>query len=660
MTSEVSPHVSAAPPKLGGFDPRISTALSLFAIAIILTILKPFLPGFMDRLPSWSETWAAYLDAGFDWLQNDLGLINVTRAIADGIGFLIDAAANILYGKSRWPKLEALPWSAVAGVAAVLGYWLGGWKLAVLAGGTFIWTALMGQWKWAMETMSVIVVAAPIGFTIGLLVGIWAWKSKRVESAMRPFLAILQTLPFYSYLLPAVIFFKVGPTAAAVATIVYSIPPMILMTNVGLKKVPPEVIEAGQMSGCTRWQMLRYVYLPSARTEILVGLNQVIMLSLAMVVLTAFIGMPGLGAKLLAMMNSFKLGRSFEIGITIVLLAIVLDRLTKAWVTKQPVHFEKGTLWWQRHITLLIGIGVFVFFMLISQFVPILDEVGRKQTLSMGKEIDTAIKGFLALDAVQWVTTGIRTFFNLYVLIPTENALLYIPTFALIAAVTGFCYLMGGIKPAIVGLVFFGLVAALGWWDRAMLTLHSTLTAVILSMLIGMPLAIRAARSEKASRRAIFICDTFQTFPSFVYLLPAIMLFGITPITVIMSILIYTMVPVVRYTVEGIRGVPVEMTEAAEMSGATQSQKLWKVQFPLAMPTIAVGLNQALMFAFFMVIIAAFIGTRDLGQEMQRTMAGTQLGKNFTLGFSVVLMALTFDIAINAWAERRRKALGLA
>lgn len=192
-----------------------------------------------------------------------------------------------------------------------------------------------------------------------------------------------------------------------------------------------------------------------------------------------------------------------------------------------------------------------------------------------------------------------------------------------------------------------------------MLTLHSTVTATLLAMLIGMPMAIRASRSETASRRMIYICDTAQTFPSFIYLLPAIMLFGITPVTVILSILIYTMVPIVRYTIEGLRGVPAEMTEAADMAGATRSQKLWNVQLPLAMPTIAVGLNQALMFSFFMVIIAAFIGTRDLGQEMQRTMAGTELGKNFTLGFSVVLMALAFDIAINSWSERKRKLLGL-
>ena len=638
----------------------VSIGLGFLLLALALLVLKPFLPAWVTRLPeAVILPWANWLDIGFDWVQNDLGLIHVTRQISGWLGFFIDAAANILYGKSRWPRLEALPWTAVAGVMAVLGYALGGWRLALLAGGTFVWTAMMGQWKWAMETMSVIVVAAPVSFMIGLLLGVWAWKNARVDAALRPVLMILQTLPFFSYLLPAVIFFKVGPTAAAVATIVYAMPPMILMTTVGLKKVPHEVVEAGYMSGCTRWQMLTRVYLPSARTEILVGLNQVIMLSLAMVVLTAFIGMPGLGAKLLAMMNSFKLGRSFEIGVTIVLLAVTLDRLTKAWVVQQPTHYEKGTPWWRRNLMLVIGVATFIFFLIIAQYIPILSEVGRRQSFSQGREIDGLIKGFLAWDPVQAVTETLRYFFNVWVLVPTERALLYVPTLGLIAAVTGVCFLLGGWRPAIIGFVFFGMVAWLGWWDRAMLTLHSVLTATILAFLFGMPMAIWASRTASASRRMILICDTAQTFPSFIYLLPAIMLFGVTPITVILAILIFTMVPVIRYTIEGLRGVPPELNEAADMAGATWRQKLLKVQLPMAMPTIAVGLNQALVFAFFMVIIAAFIGTRDLGQEMQRTLAGTDLGKNFTLGFSVVFMALTFDIAINAWAARRRKALGV-
>ncbi|MEM9343733.1 MAG: ABC transporter permease subunit [Pseudomonadota bacterium] len=639
----------------------VHLAWGLLALAALLIVLRPILPEGLVRFPeAVLLPWADWLDAAFAFLQNETPLMAITRAIADGLAFLIDAVANLLYGKSRWPRIGPIPWAAIAAALGVLGYALGGWRLALLAAGTCVWTALIGQWKWAMETMSVIIVAAPISFVLGLLLGTWAWQSRRVEAALRPILMILQTLPFFSYLLPAVIFFKVGPTAASVATIIYAMPPMILMTMVGLKNVPSAVVEAGKMSGCTRWQMMTRVYLPSARDEILVGLNQVIMLSLAMVVLTAFIGMPGLGAKLLAMMGSFKLGRSFEIGVTIVLIAVTLDRLVKAWVLQKPEHFEKGTPWWRRNQYLLLFIAAFALFTLLAQIFPILAEVGRRQSLSMGSEIDGIIKGALAWPPLKDATETLRYIFNVGLLVPTERALLFVPTLGVIAIVTALCLALGGWRPALIGLAFFTAVALLGWWDRAMLTLHSVLTATLLAFLIGMPMAVLASRSATASRRMIFLCDTAQTFPSFIYLLPAIMLFGITPLTVILAILIFTMVPVVRYTIEGLRGVPVEITEAADMSGTSWWQKLRHVQLPLALPTIAVGLNQALVFAFFMVIIAAFIGTRDLGQELQRTLAGTNLGTNFTLGFSVVFMALTFDIAINAWADRRRKALGQA
>jgi glycine betaine/proline transport system permease protein len=507
--------------------------------------------------------------------------------------------------------------------------------------------------------MSVLFIAAPLAFVIGLGLGIAAWKWQSVDRAIKPILSVLQTLPFFTYLLPAVIFFKVGPTAGAVATTIYAIPPMILMTSLGLQKVSNEVVEAGQMSGCTRYQMLRHVYIPSARTEILVGVNQVIMLCLAMVVLTAFIGMPGLGAKLLAMMGSFKLGRSFEIGVTIVLLAVMLDRMSKAWVVKQPEHFDRGTAWWRQHLTLLIGVGLFVFFVILAQAFPILSEIGRKQNFSQGKEIDVLIKGFLNIDIVKSTTHFLRAFLNVQVLIPFRNFMLSIPTLAFILLAVAFALALAGRKQALFALVFFTLVALSGWWDRAIITLYSVISAVTLAALIGLPVGIIAARSEKWSMRVLLACDTAQTFPSFVYLIPAIMLFGITDIAVIFSILIFAMVPLTRYTIEGLRTVPAEMTEAADMAGATKMQKLWSVQLPLALPTMAIGFNQAIMFAFFMVIIAAFIGTQDLGQELQRTLAGTDLGKNFVLGICVSLMALTFDLTLMKWATDKKQMLGL-
>jgi len=641
---------------------RGQMAIAFVAIAMLLGGLQysGTLPAWLHRLPETViPNFALWLDAIFNFVKDDLGLLRLTRFLTEGLEWMLDFSANIFFGKRRFPNIGPMPWAAVAAVAAVVGYHLGGWRLALLGGGTMVWTALIGQWKIAMQTMSVLAIAAPLAFAIGISLGVAAWKYDWVDRVIKPVLSVLQTLPFFTYLLPAVIFFKVGPTAGAVATTIYAIPPMILMTTLGLKKVSPEVIEAGKMSGCTKGQMLRHVYIPSARTEILVGVNQVIMLCLAMVVLTAFIGMPGLGAKLLAMMGSFKLGRSFEIGVTIVLLAVMLDRMSKAWVTKQPEHFERGTPFWKRHSMLLLGLGLFVGFIILSKVVPFLGTVGRGQDFSQGKELDNLIKGFLNIEAVKATTGFLRAFLNVEILIPFRNFMLSIPTSAFILLVAAFALALAGRREAVLAVIFFSLVALSGWWDRAVITLYSVISAVTLAALIGLPIGIIASRSKRWSERVLLICDTAQTFPSFVYLIPAIMLFGITDIAVIFSILIFAMVPLTRYTIEGLRTVPEEMTEAADMSGATRIQKLWSVQLPLALPTMAVGFNQAIMFAFFMVIIAAFIGTQDLGQELQRTLAGTDMGKNFVLGICVSLMALTFDLTIMKWTADKKKMLGL-
>ncbi|MEZ5911043.1 MAG: ABC transporter permease subunit [Paracoccaceae bacterium] len=653
-----SADATRTPPRDGFGQP--GTATVMVAIAVLLILARPFLPDVLVRVPDWAvPAYDRWFQALFDFLKDDLGLIHVTRAISAVLEWLLDLTANLLYGKHRWPYLGPIPWTAIAAVAAVIGYALRGWRMAALAGGTFVWVALIGQWELAMQTMSVIAVAAPVAFVAGLVLGILAWKFPPFEAVLRPILAVFQTLPFFTYLLPAVIFFKVGPTAGCVATIAYAIPPMVLMTTLGLKKVSPDVVEAGHMSGATRWQMLRHVYVPAARTEILVGVNQVIMLSLAMVVLTAFIGMPGLGAKLLSLMNSLKLGRSFEIGVTIVLIAVTLDRCSKAWVVRQPEHFERGTPWWQRYRLLLVGIAAFALCVLVAQFVQVADQLKRGQNLSIGSEIDDVIRAIIDNGAINVATGWLRWFLITWVLIPFRNALLWLPTPAVILLVAAAGYAVGGRRSALIAGAFFAIVALSGWWDRSIITLYAVISAVALAAMIGLPLGILAARRKAWAEPILLVCDTAQTFPSFIYLIPAIMLFGVNDVAVIFAIFIFATVPLMRYTIEGIRAVPEELTEAADMSGATRSQKLWNVQIPLALPTMAVGFNQAIMFAFFMVIIAAFIGTQDLGQELQKTLAGNQLGKNFVLGMCVALMALTFDHIILRWSAARRKALGV-
>ena len=174
-----------------------------------------------------------------------------------------------------------------------------------------------------------------------------------------------------------------------------------------------------------------------------------------------------------------------------------------------------------------------------------------------------------------------------------------------------------------------------------------------------MPLGIWAAANERRAKIGLLICDTAQTFPSFIYLIPVVMLFGVNDVAAIGAVVVFAMVPLARYTIEGLRGVPETLIEAADMSGANKRQTLWKVRLPMALPTMMVGINQSIMFSLFMVIIAAFIGTQDLGQEMQRALSSTDVGKGLVLGMCVAFMGLAADHLAMRWAADKRRALGI-
>ena len=421
--------------------PRVWQGLLIAAIA--LAAGQALLPRGLIRPPEWTVIpFADWINAVFYYAQDELGLMQLTRAFAGGVEWCLDVTANLLYGRNRWPRIGPVPWSAVAVTAGMLGYVLGGWRLAALAGGTFVWIAVMGQWRWSMETFSVIIVAAPVSVLIGLLLGILAWKSALAERILNPILNIAQSLPHFAYMIPVVVFIGVGPKAGAVVTIIFSVPPMIRMTLLGLRKVPEEVVEAGKMSGTTHWQLLTRVRLPTARTEILIGVNQVIMQCLAMVVLASFIGMPGLGQRLLQLLQALRIGPSVEIGITIVLLAVTLDRLSRAWAIRQPTHPEPGETWARRNRLWLIWAGLLAACFGLAQSVPYFHEVERSQALSVAGPIDLAVNWFIGFVAP--ATDWIRRVMVVWVLIPIRDAILWLPYTSVLAA-----------------------VAALGWADGA-------------------------------------------------------------------------------------------------------------------------------------------------------------------------------------------------
>jgi glycine betaine/proline transport system permease protein len=627
-------------------------ALVLLLAALVLVLFRNVLPPALMRIP---ETlilpFADWINVIFAFVRDDLGLMTATRAFSDVVEFCLDVTANLLYGKSRWPRLGPIPWVVIAVTFGMIGYALAGWRLALISGGTFVWIAVMGQWKWAMETLSVIVVAAPLSIALGLAVGTLAWRSRLAERIVNPLLNIAQSLPHFAYMIPVVVFIGVGPKAGAIVTVIFSVPPMIRMTLLGLRAVSPEIIESGKMSGATRWQLMIRVRLPAARTELLIGVNQVIMQSLAMVVLASFIGMPGLGQKLLQLLQALKIGLSVEIGITIVLLAVVLDRLSKAWAMKQPEHHAPGAGWVQRHRFWVIWMGLVALGFVLAALHPYFVEVDRKQALSLAGPIDSLVGGFI--DMISPVTDWLRWFLITWVLIPVRDAFLWLPTSAVLVFLAGIGWRIGGARSALVCLAFILPIALSGWWDRAMITVYTVTVSVALALIIGVPLGLFGASKPIRSQRFLLVCDTLQTFPSFIYLIPVVMLFGVNDVAVIAAVMVFATVPIIRYTIEGLRSIPPEIVESAEMSGGTKGQILLHVKLPLAVPTLVVGANQSIMFALFMVIIAAFIGTQDLGQEMQRALSSTDVGKGLVLGLAVAFMGLMADHLLLKWARSR-------
>ena len=227
---------------------------------------------------------------------------------------------------------------------------------------------------------------------------------------------------------------------------------------------------------------------------------------LAMVVLASFIGMPGLGQKLLQLLQALKIGLSVEIGITIVLIAVVLDRLSKAWAMRQPVHHDEGLGWARRHPVLLAWVLAVAAAFLLAQMVPLMAEVPRRQALSIAGPLDALVDWVIRL--LDPVTTWLRWFLITWVLIPLRDGMLWLPFSAVLLVLAAAGWAIGGLRSALVMLGFFGLIAMSGWWDRAMITVYMVGFSVLIAALIGFPLGIWATRSGTRAGRVLVECDT--------------------------------------------------------------------------------------------------------------------------------------------------------
>ncbi|MEX2519257.1 MAG: ABC transporter permease subunit [Paracoccaceae bacterium] len=612
---------------------------------------------------------ASWIGGAVKWLMAEasFGLFtfaDLTRFIAD----VIDLPYRVVLGLLSTGLLEGrgsaavmiappVPWIAVIGVFALLGYRAGGVRLAALVAACLGFIALFGRWDSAMVTLASILVAAPIGIVGGLLLGVAAYRLRWIDRALQPVLDLMQTVPVFAYLVPILILFGFGPTAAVLATVIYAMPPMARITTLALRRTPSEISDLGRMVGCTRRQMTWRVLVPSAQDALMVGVNQVIMLSLNMVIIASMIGAGGLGFDVLAALRRLDFGAGLEAGFAIVALAVALDRLSQAFARRPYRAPPTGGLI-ARHPYLFASLGLIAAAGALGFVFPAVQTYPEAMTISTG--------AFWS-EAVKWININffdtleaIKNAFLLNLLIPFKRFLLSLPWFGVVGLLAFAGWRLGGFSLALVagGLSF--LIAATGQWEKAMTTVYLCGISTFVAMLLGAPIAVLVAERDRLWRGAQVVIDTLQTLPSFVYLMPAVMLFRVGDFTAMIAVVAYAIAPAIRYTVLGLQGVDPRLIEAGRAMGCTRLQILTRIRLRLALPEILLGLNQTIMFALSMLVITALVGTRDLGQEVYIALTKADPGRGVVAGLAVAFIAIIADRMIQAAARRARARLGLA
>ena len=263
------------------------------------------------------------------------------------------------------------------------------------------------------------------------------------------------------------------------------------------------------------------------------------------------------------------------------------------------------------------------------------------------------------VDAImEWIIGNLQPFFDfiggigLQILLAVEDVLLFIPWFIMVPLIGVIAWkTLERVRSAIMMAVMLFLVGTFGYWNHAMTTLSVVIVSVAISILLGIPLGIAMSRSNKLEATVRPILDAMQTMPSFVYLIPALMLFGLGRVPATFATIIYAIPPVIRLTNVGIREVPSDVIEAARSFGSSKREILFDAQLPLARPSIMVGINQTTMMALAMVVIGSMIGNRGLGMEVLLAINRVKIGQGFEAGISIVFLAIIIDRITNSLAK---------
>jgi len=603
----------------GWVRPSRRTVAAVLAVAAVVAYLVVRTTGAADSEDAWAfrfftsvRTW---VDDNRDTSPVFLFGFNYLKL---AVVTLVDAVQGALYG---------LGWSGLVAAAGALTAVLAGWRLAIATVTGFLFLGVLGLWQESVDTLVLTLSAVLLAVLIGVPLGVLAARVPAVGAVLRPVLDVMQIMPTFAYLAPMTLLFSIGEPAAVIATLIFAVPVTIRITALGISEVSTTTVEAATALGSTRWQLLGKVRLPMARPTIVLAVNQTIMMALSMVVVTALIDAPGLGQTIVEALERVNVGAAFNAGVAIVVLAVLLDRVTTRAAGRRP------------KLPYLLGaVGAVVVLALL----PLSSEFPERWQVSFAQPVN---------DATHWIefhwydaTEALKNGVSAALLDPLQTVLTTTPWWLFALVVLAFGTLGSGWRSATIAALAAAGIAGLGLWQHAMQTLAAVLVATVVTMLAGVMFGVLSARHDRFARVLRPMLDAAQTMPSFVYLLPAVALFGATRFTAIIAAVIYAVPPVVRLVERGIRDVPATAVEAALSAGSTPRQLLWKVQLPMARGGLLLATNQGIVMVLAMVVVGGLVGAGALGYDVVAGFSQREdFGKGLAAGFAIVLLGVLLD-----------------
>ena len=684
-------------------------------VAIILVFLVALFlssqsegPSKLPKVVTDEFTFTAWVNDGEDYLKKNYRWM--TKIIAG-------------YIKSGYYFLEDFlidsPWLLVASIIFLPCLIAGGLRLGLYSLFVIYFWGAVGMWDESLQTVALMGLSVLLCVFFGVILGVLCSQSDRFDGFMRPILDTMQVMPAFVYLFPALFFFGIGGAPAILATMIYAMPPVIRLTNSGIRQVSKDTIESATSFGSSKLQLLFKIKIPLSLPSIMMGINQVIMMALALVVLACFIGAEGIGGQVWLAIRNLDVGWAMEGGLCILFMAIMFDRfsmsltkqkdilpsdvqpfylLPQSWEKFQVARLiEKPILYLHfainlicKSVTNLIATFVkyifsifnkenaedlreflsrryyvipsFIVFIIISLVDSYLISIGtfpEEWKLSIRQPIADGVKSLTINPGFIAFTKGLRAFVYLNLLRPLDTFLTHIPWWYTMSVFVAIGYFTVGLRFAIITALLLLFIGACGIWPQSMITLSSVLVSVVLCFAIGVPLGIIASYNQRFKEVLNVVLDAMQTLPYFCYLIPVLMFFGGGIVSAVLATVIYSIPPIIRLTALGLTQVSGTYSEVSRSFGGTLLQTLQKIKFPLAVPSLVIGFNQTVVMAFAMQIVTPLIGGKGLGLEVFNGLARSDTGRGLAAGIGIVLLAIIIDRITLAWTKKQRQALGL-